>query len=90
MPITLAQVAANPINVAARSYLLYYIMGEGFTFFDENQKVRRELMRIELQQMTVEQKWAMAESNLIYFIACGITYARSHGQTAEDFGAWAG
>ncbi len=47
-------------------------------------------MSIELQQLTVEQKWATAESNLIYFIACGITYARSHGQTAEDFGVWAG
>jgi hypothetical protein len=37
-----------------------------------------------------QQKWETAESNLVYFIVCGITYAKSHGQTAEDFGTWAG
>ncbi len=42
------------------------------------------------RQLTVEQKWATAEENLIYFIVCGITYARTRGQTAEDFGGWAG
>jgi hypothetical protein len=47
-------------------------------------------MSIELPQLTVEQKWATAESNMIYFIACGISYAKCHGQTAEDFGVWAG
>ncbi len=43
-----------------------------------------------VRQLTVEQKWATAEENLIYFIVCGITYAKAHGQTADDFGGWAG
>jgi len=47
-------------------------------------------MGIELPQLTLQQKWETAESNLVYFIVCGITYAKSHGQTAEDFGKWAG
>ena len=47
-------------------------------------------MTIELPQLTFQQKWETAELNLIYFIVCGITYAKSHGQTAEDFGTWAG
>jgi len=47
-------------------------------------------MTIELPQLTLQQKWETAEANLIYFIVCGITYAKSHGQTAEDFGTWAG
>ncbi len=47
-------------------------------------------MSIELPQLTLQQKWETAEGNLIYFIVCGISYARAHGQTAEDFGAWAG
>ncbi len=47
-------------------------------------------MSSKLRQLTVEQKWATAEENLIYFIACGITYAKVHAQTAVDFGEWAG
>ncbi len=47
-------------------------------------------MGIELPQLTLQEKWETAESNLVYFIVCGITYAKSHGQTAEDFGRWAG
>jgi hypothetical protein len=47
-------------------------------------------MTIELPQLTLQQKWETAEVNLIYFIVCGITYAKSLGQTAEDFGTWAG
>ncbi len=47
-------------------------------------------MSIELPQLTLQQKWETAEGNLIYFIVCGISYAKAHGQTAEDFGAWAG
>ncbi len=47
-------------------------------------------MSIELPQLTLQQKWETAEGNLIYFIVCGISYAKSHGQTAEDFGTWAG
>jgi hypothetical protein len=47
-------------------------------------------MTIELPQLSLEQKWKITESNLIYFITCGISYAKSHGGTAEDFGTWAG
>jgi len=47
-------------------------------------------MKIELPQLTLQQKWETAESNLVYFIVCGISYAKSRGQTAEDFGTWAG
>ncbi len=47
-------------------------------------------MSIELPQLTLQQKWETAEGNLIYFIVCGISYAKAHGQTAEDFGTWAG
>jgi hypothetical protein len=36
-----------------------------------------------------QQKWETAESNLVYFIVCCITYAKSNGKTAEDFGTWA-
>jgi hypothetical protein len=47
-------------------------------------------MSIELPQLYLAQKWKTAESNLIYFITCGISYAKSHGGSAEDFGTWAG
>ena len=47
-------------------------------------------MNVEIPQLTLQQKWETAESNLIYFIACGIAYAKSRGETAEDFGKWAG
>jgi hypothetical protein len=47
-------------------------------------------MKIELPQLTLQQKWETAESNLVYFIVCGISYAKSRGQTAKDFGTWAG
>ncbi len=47
-------------------------------------------MSIQLPQLTLQQKWETAESNLIYFVVCGIAYARAQGQTAADFGAWAG
>ncbi len=45
---------------------------------------------VELPQLTLEQKWETAESNLIYFIVCGIAYAKSKGDSAGDFGAFAG
>jgi hypothetical protein len=47
-------------------------------------------MSVELPRLTIQQKWVKAESNLIYFIVCGITYAKAHGETAEDFGTWTG
>lgn len=45
---------------------------------------------VQLPLLTVEQKWETAEGNLIYFVISGISYAKSKGQTAEDFGVWAG
>jgi len=47
-------------------------------------------MSIELPLLSLAQKWKTAEANLIYFITCGISYAKSHGGSAEDFGSWAG
>jgi hypothetical protein len=41
-------------------------------------------MRIALPQLTLQQKWETAESNLAYFIVCGISYAKAHGQTAAN------
>jgi hypothetical protein len=48
------------------------------------------LTRVELPQLTLEQKWRKAESNLIYFVFSGIAYAKSRGESAEDFGTFAG
>ena len=45
---------------------------------------------VELPQLTLEQKWETAESNLIYFIVCGIAYAKSKSESPEDFGTFAG
>ena len=57
------------------------------SIFVYSQETKQE---IELPKLTLEQKWETAESNLLYFIACGITYAKSKGETAADFGTWAG
>lgn len=43
---------------------------------------------IKLPQLSVEQKWETAEGNLVYFVLSGISYAKSKGETSEDFGAW--
>jgi hypothetical protein len=48
------------------------------------------LTRVELPQLTLEQKWRTAESNLIYFVVSGIAYAKSRGESPEDFGTFAG
>jgi hypothetical protein len=45
---------------------------------------------VELPVLTVEQKWETAEGNLIYFVISGISYAKSKGKTAADFGVYAG
>ena len=45
-------------------------------------------MSVQLPQLTLQQKWETAESNLLYFVICGITYAKTHGGSAEDFGTW--
>ncbi len=45
---------------------------------------------VKLPQLTVEQKWETAEGNLVYFVISGISYAKSKGETPEDFGKWAG
>ncbi len=47
-------------------------------------------MGVELPRLTLHEKWETAESNLIYFVVCGISYAKFHGGSAEDFGTWAG
>ncbi len=49
-----------------------------------------ESLTIDLPQLTVEQKWRTAEGNLIYFIVSGIAYAKSLGNTSDDFGTFAG
>jgi hypothetical protein len=53
--------------------------------FSQTQKIT-----IQLPRLSVEQKWKTAEGNLVYFIVSGISYAKSKGETAEDFGTWAG
>ncbi len=45
---------------------------------------------IDLPNLSVEEKWHKAESNLIYFVVSGITFAMNHGSTPEEFGIWAG
>jgi hypothetical protein len=45
---------------------------------------------IKLPILTVEQKWETAEGNLVYFVISGISYAKSKGETPEDFGVWTG
>ena len=47
-------------------------------------------MTVDIQPLSLEQKWLTAEANLVYFIVCGITFAKQAGQTAADFGRWAG
>lgn len=48
------------------------------------------ITRVELPQLTLEQKWRTAESNLIYFVVSNIAYAKSKGESPEDFGTFAG
>jgi hypothetical protein len=45
---------------------------------------------VEIPQLTLEQKWKMAETNLLYFVVSGIAYAKSTGGSSEDFGTFAG
>lgn len=45
---------------------------------------------IVLPQLTLDEKWHTAESNLVYFIVCGIAYGKAKGETPEDFGTFAG
>ena len=44
----------------------------------------------ELPRLTPDERWSMAEGNLIYFVAAGIAYAKSKGESAADFGEFAG
>jgi hypothetical protein len=44
----------------------------------------------ELPRLTPDERWSMAEGNLIYFVAAGIAYAKSKGKTAAEFGEFAG
>lgn len=43
-----------------------------------------------LPQLTLEEKWHKAEANLVYFVVCGIAYAKARGETPEAFGTFAG
>jgi len=46
--------------------------------------------KIELPQLTLEQKWDRAIYNLTSFWIAGIAYAKSQGKTAADFGKYVG
>jgi hypothetical protein len=46
--------------------------------------------RIELPRLILEDKWEVARGNLIYFVVCGITYAKSKDRSPEEFGTHAG
>jgi hypothetical protein len=56
----------------------------GLSFAQETQQ------KIELPELDLEQKWKRAESNLIYFIVCGITFAKANGFTPEEYGTHTG
>lgn len=45
---------------------------------------------VQFPKLTIEERWNIAESNLVYFIVCGIAYAKARGVTAEDFGTFSG
>jgi hypothetical protein len=45
---------------------------------------------IELPRLTLEDKWAVARENLIYFVVSGVTYAKSKDGSPEEFGTHAG
>ena len=48
------------------------------------------ITQIELPQPALEEKWRTAESNLIYFVICGIACVKSLGESPENFGSFAG
>lgn len=45
---------------------------------------------VQFPKSTIEERWNTAESNLVYFIVCGIAYAKAMGGTPEDFGTFSG
>jgi hypothetical protein len=45
---------------------------------------------IQLQKFTNDQRWETAESNIVYFIISGISYAKSNGSSAASYGTWTG
>jgi len=45
---------------------------------------------VQFPKLTIEEKCNTAESNLVYFIVCGIAYAKATGGTAEDFSFFSG
>ena len=53
-------------------------------------RAQEKEQKIELPQLTLEEKWETAESNLYYFICCGIAYAKSKGDSPEEFGTFTG
>jgi hypothetical protein len=52
--------------------------------------VEKREQEIELPQLTLEDKWEVARGNIIYFVVCGITYAKSKDGSPEEFGTHAG
>ena len=45
---------------------------------------------IQLPKYSNDERWETAESNIVYFIIAGISYAKSNGSSAAAFGAWTG
>jgi hypothetical protein len=46
--------------------------------------------KMELPKLAVEEKWQRAQVNLVYFLVSGIGYAKSKGESPEDFGTFTG
>ena len=49
-----------------------------------------EKKTFELPKLTTDQRWETAEGNLVYFIISGISYAKSKGESAAEYGTWTG
>jgi len=45
---------------------------------------------VQFPKLTIAERWKNAGSKLVYFIVCGIAYAKAMGGTAEDFGTFSG
>ena len=45
---------------------------------------------VHLPELSNDQKWETAEGNIVYFIIAGISFAKSNGHSAAEFGTWTG
>lgn len=45
---------------------------------------------IQLPKFSNDERWETAESNIVYFIIAGISYAKSNGSSAAAYGTWTG